>query len=101
MVRSKEQNKAGVCLRPTIENLSRLWYRELIQELERQPQITASLITIHLSGFLHRLRHVDVNDDEGGRGLAFFIDFTIDEATRTAVLRFRFPPQNIKCISLD
>jgi hypothetical protein len=37
MARSKEQSKAGISLRPAIENLGRLWYRELIQELERQP----------------------------------------------------------------
>ncbi|KAF7502173.1 hypothetical protein GJ744_006777 [Endocarpon pusillum] len=64
MARSKEQSKAGVCLRPAIENLGRLWYREL--------------------------QHVDVSGDQGSRGLAFFIGFTTDEATRMAVLRFCF-----------
>ena len=104
MARSKEQSEAGVCLRPAIENLGRLWYRELIQELERQPQITTTLITTYLSGFLHRLQVVVVSNesnDEGSRGLAFFSGFTIDETTRTVVLRFQFPPQKIKCISFD
>jgi hypothetical protein len=92
MARIKEQSKVDVCLLPAIKNLRRLWYRELIQELERQPQITTTLIRIYLSGFLHRLQVVDVSSDKGSRGLAFFSGFIINKATRTVVLRFRFSP---------